>query len=150
MGVHGSLVGKQDVVCSLVEMDLVESKTTHWRLLWVTNSSIVYVDAVKDRSDWNVDNRDELAGRTNELTAWARPRSSLAQVALTSAEAVRAPSYSEDGEERQWDGMHVLSFADGLTIGLPLFGRFRTVDHERAVAQVIAIVTEGWSDHKDS
>ena len=125
----------------LPEHSLVESKeeghTTIWRILWVTATKVVHVDATKNRDDWNAYEEDEDAGIIDELDAWACPRNTINSVALTAADANRRRDYSEREKRWYWEATYRLTLNNNTQLSLPLFGEYRTDEHEATVTALV-------------
>lgn len=133
-GCVGSLAGGEAPRSTLAEVD-VHSGATHWRLLWVTDSKVIYVDATKEISDWDAHDPHPEAGVPDQLDAWSRARSSVVQVCVAGASARQQQTHR--GRSWEWEATHKVTFHDRTEIGLPLFGRCRTDDHGRAVEDVV-------------
>lgn len=135
-GCVGSLACGQEPQFTLAEAD-VRDGHTRWRLLWVTEARIVYVDAMKARSDWDAYDGRSDEGTFDELVAWAQPRASIIKTSLDSASARQVRDYSESGKTWVWEATHRITFQDGTDIELPLFGRYRNDEQERAIDAVV-------------
>lgn len=103
----------------------------------MTESKIVYVDAMKARSDWDADDSRSDEGIIDELVAWARPRDSIVEVSLDSASARHVRDYSETEKIWVWEATHRVTFQDRTNIALPLFGRYDSDEQERAIAELV-------------
>lgn len=139
-GCVGSLACGQEPEFTLAEADIRDGQT-RWRLLWVTETKIVYVDAMKARNDWSAYDGDSDEGIIDELVAWARPRDSIVTVSLDSASARHVRDYSKGEKTWHWDAAHRVTFRDGTDIALPLFEQYRSNEHESAIAELVRSLT---------
>jgi hypothetical protein len=111
------LAGDAPVLAALAAVDPRSTDTT-WRVVWLTNESVIYSEASKQMVNWTGYSQDKEAAEADALAVWARRRSDIALVELTDV-SMRRQEWS-DGD-REWRNGARVVFRDGYVLELPLF-----------------------------
>lgn len=135
-GCVGSLAGGQEPDFTLAESKVANTQT-RWRLLWVTKTDVIYVDAMKKCVGWEAHDLHSQEGPIDDLVAWSRPRDSIMTVSLVSAAARRVRNTGEAEFSWEWQAKHRVTFQDGTELNVPLFERTREVEEEQALVDLV-------------
>jgi hypothetical protein len=110
------LAGDTPVIASAAAAE-TKPGSTSWRVVWMTDSRVIFCEALKEVSNWTAYSDRDDADRPDSMTTWSRPRSEIICVDLTGVEIWRP--YQE--ADRQWRQGAQITFRDGTRLVLPLF-----------------------------
>lgn len=141
----GGLVLLQDaepLLGSMARCKLDKDLTT-WRVLWVTETRVIFAEASKQLEGWTAYTPDQGGGAdADSLVTWCRPLADVERLELVEQTAARERHYSE---LRTWETNARLVLRDGPTIDLPLFGGRPGYRSREAVdALITALVGKLW------
>ena len=103
-----------DEVLAAVAARKEDGDLTRWRVAWLTEAIVAYVEASRGSPSWALEAEDQ---NYDNLSAWARPTRSI--------EAVQVDNVTSDGDDHDtewhWTVSGSLLFRDGRVLSLPLF-----------------------------